>query len=190
MKLVMRNNEDRMDYPVKSDSEANLNNALDIWLKFTSSLKSEELLFVGNIKNKKISKLSFEDVQKFNRIKEQLEMSKLFVKYKKKECTKEEHDKVSNYMNNSLRDFVKSRVSEEEIESANEFVDELSKKSLEEFIRINQAKYSELDIYDAYVLFIAKERLHQLFQKEANQIILNDRMEKQIRLENGLKNYY
>ena len=38
MKLIIKKYEDELYYPIKCDSHANINNALDIWMKFSNYL--------------------------------------------------------------------------------------------------------------------------------------------------------
>ena len=154
---------DNLSYLTISDSYAN-DNTLDIWIKFTEHLKQDELLLI----NKDISSLSQLELDKYNSIKKQLNMSLLFRKYKNKECTKEEHDFVLSYMHNSLKSFVKNRMTNEEQSSAYSFISTLSKDEIIEYINQKEEKYDELSAYEAYVLFIAKEQLYNKEQTEYN----------------------
>ena len=50
MSKLIINNDISLKYPVVCDSYANMNNALDIWIKFSNYLTDEELLFMQKIK--------------------------------------------------------------------------------------------------------------------------------------------
>lgn len=151
-------------YLIVSDSYAN-DNTLDIWIKFTSYLKIDEL----SLMTRSTSTLSQSDLDKYNSIKKQLNMSKLFIKYKHKECNKEEHDLVLGYMHSSLKVFVRSRMTEEERHSAYSFISSLSKEEIIEYVDSQKDKYDELSAYKAYILFMANEVLYNIKQKEYNE---------------------
>ena len=186
MNLIIKNYEEELYYPVKCDSEANINNALDIWMKFSNYLTTEELLFMDGLKNKKLNALSQTELDKYHRIKKQLDFSKLLLKYKNKSCTREEHNFVSQFMNTSLKEFVKSKVTKEQQESAKRIISNLfEKKELEQYIELQQEQYDALSIYESYVLFIAKEKKYDV-QKETTEKIRNEQLERAIRLRKNL----
>ena len=187
MKLIIKNTAYELHYPVKCDSEANINRALDIWMKFANYLKDEELLFMDELNNKKLNNLSQTELDEYHRIKNQLEFSKLLLKYKNKSCTKEEHDFVSKYMDKSLRNFVESKISKEQQEIAQKIVSELfEKKQLEQYIELKQEQYDSLNINESYILFIAKEKKYNEIQKETTEKIRNEQLERVIRLRKNL----
>lgn len=154
-------------YAVASDSYANLKNAIDIWIKFTGYLRPEELLFLEEVKDKNFDSISLNEMNEYYRIKNQLKISELLLKYKNQECTKEEHDQVSKFMNHtSLTSFVKSRLTNDEIGLAFRYISELEKnEQLKNYIETQQKIYENLNIYEAFILFKAKERLFNLEQK-------------------------
>ena len=187
MNLIIKNYEEELYYPVKCDSEANINNALDIWMKFSNYLTTEELLFMDGLKNKELNALSQTELDKYHRIKKQLDFSKLLLKYKNKSCTREEHNFVSQFMNTSLKEFVKSKVTKEQQESAERIISNLfEKKELEQYIELQQEQYDALSIYESYVLFIAKEKKYNEIQKETTEKIRNEQLERAIRLRKNL----
>ena len=187
MNLIIKNYEEELYYPVKCDSKANINNALDIWMKFSNYLTTEELLFIDGLKNKELNALSQTELDKYHRIKKQLDFSKLLLKYKNKSCTREEHNFVSQFMNTSLKEFVKSKVTKEQQESAERIISNLfEKKELEQYIELQQEQYDALSIYESYVLFIAKEKKYNEIQKETTEKIRNEQLERAIRLRKNL----
>lgn len=187
MNLIIKNYEEELYYPVKCDSEANINNALNIWMKFSNYLTTEELLFMDGLKNKELNAFSQTELDKYHRIKKQLDFSKLLLKYKNKSCTREEHNFVSQFMNTSLKEFVKSKVTKEQQESAERIISNLfEKKELEQYIELQQEQYDALSIYESYVLFIAKEKKYNEIQKETTEKIRNEQLERAIRLRKNL----
>lgn len=189
-KLIIKNNTN-LNYVIKSDSFANANNAIDIWIKFTKSLNQEEIQFLNEVKSKPIDTLSSDEIDMYNKIKEQLEVSNLLLKYKNKDCTKKEHDLVSKFMDKSLSRYVKSKVSKEEQEEADLFIEELlNEDKIQDYIDIKEEEYDELNVYDAYVLFMAKEKMYEKNSKELNDKILNDQKERAFNLRKSLKRDY
>lgn len=186
-KLIIDNNCTSLLYPVVSDSYANLGNALDIWIKFTSYLKPSELLLLEKLKNNNLDSISQNEMDEYLKIKKQVKISELLPKYKKKECTKEEHNQVLDFMHTSLKSFIQSRLTEEEIELASKYINKLEKnEQLKEYIETQQKIYENLNIYEAYVLFKAKERLYYLEQKQLNKKIKSNQIERSTSLKKNL----
>lgn len=109
-------------------------------------------------------------MDEYNRIRKQIEISELLVKYKNKACTYEEHEQVIQFMNISLKSFVQSRLTEEELITTAKYISQLeTKQQLQEYIELHQIKYEDLSTYDAYILFMVKEKIYHLNQKELNE---------------------
>ena len=114
-----------LSYPVSCDSYANVSNALEIWIKFTSYFSKEEIEYINELNQLPIYLIQADKIQKYLKIRERMELSKLLIKYKNRKCTQEEHDKVVDYMQNtSLRNLVNSRVSEEEKKKVSLFLND------------------------------------------------------------------
>ena len=114
-----------LSYPVSCDSYANLSNVLEIWIKFTSYLSKEEFEYINELNQLPIYLIQTDKIQKYLKIREKMELSKLLIKYKNRKCTQEEHDKVVYYMKNtSLKNLVNSRVSEEEKKKVSLFLND------------------------------------------------------------------
>ncbi len=176
------NNETNLLYPVKCDSYANLENAIDIWIKFTSYLKPEEILFLE--KNKFFSQ---NELEKYLKIKQQLEISKLLLKYKNKNCNQKEYNYVLNFMKTSLKTFIQERMTQEEKEMSIKFIFELEKNNkLKEYVELYEKNYEKLSIYESYVLFNVKERLYYLEQEKLNEKIRNEQIKNDINLRKSL----
>jgi hypothetical protein len=130
-------------------------------------------------------------MEKYHNIKKQMVTSELLVKYKNKECTQEEHNQVVEFMHTSLKEFVRSRLTEEELDSANIFIKTLeAKEQLQKYIDSQEANYMDLSIYNAYVLFIAKEKLYYLQQEATNEKIRSEQVERAIKLKKSLVRDY
>ena len=186
-KIIIDNDSTSLGYPVISDSCANLETALDIWIKFTGYIRPEELLFLQEVKDKNFDYISQNELDKYSRIKKQLTISKLLLKYKNKECTKEEHDQVLEFMHTSLKLFIQSRLTDDEIELASEYIYKLeTNDQLKKHIETKQKIYESLNIYESYILFEAKERLYYLEQKQLREKIRNDLKDKNTILKKNL----
>ena len=176
-------------YVTITDSYAN-KNTLDIYIKFMSCLEDNEITFLESLKDKDIFSLSQIDLDKYYRIRTQLNMTELFKKYKNRECTKEEHDRVFEYMkNNPLKKFVRNKISDNDKYKVQKFIENLSNESgqsLKEYIELQESKYDELSIYDSYVLFELKEYLYNIEQNELNDRIRKESLECEEKLRKSL----
>ena len=177
-----------LSYPVSCDSYANVSNALEIWIKFTSYFSKEEIEYINELNQLPIYLILADKIQKYLKIREKMELSKLLIKYKNRKCTQEEHDKVVDYMQNtSLRNLVNSRVSEEEKEKVSLFLNDFETiGDLKKYIESKDNDYTELSIHDAYILFYAKEKLYNIEQSELNDKIRNEKIEKASSLKKSL----
>lgn len=149
-------------------------NILDIWIKFTSYLKPEEVLLLKQIKNKNTKSISQNELDEYSKIKEQLRVAELFKKYKNSECNNKEQEFIYNLMmHTSLDLFMQSRLTEEELNLSYRFLSDLETSgNLEDYIKLKQQEsYEKLSIYESYVLFKAKETFrtseHNDFVKES-----------------------
>lgn len=179
-------------YPVSCDSYPNISNALEIWIKFTSNFSKKEIDYINELNQFPINLIQVDKIQKYSKIREKMELSKLLVKYKNRDCTQEEHDKVVNYMHNtSLSNLVNSRVSEEEKGKASLILNDFETiEDLKKYIESKENDYTELSIYDAYVLFYAKEKLYNIKQSELNDKIKNEQKERISNLKRSLTRDY
>lgn len=190
-KLIIDNSRKELPYAVSYDSYANGDNAIDIWIKFAKYLKPEELMLLEEIKEKDLDSISQNELSKYQKIKKQIAISKLLPKYKNKECTEEEHNQVVEFMNSSLSKFVKSKLTEDEMKLASEYISKLEEKNqLKDYIETQQKIYESLNVYDAYILFEAKEKLYRIEQKKLTKKIEHNQKENYINLINGLVEDY
>lgn len=178
-------------YPIKSDSLANLHNALEIWIKFSKHLKPEEISLLKELDQIPISLVSRKNIEKYLEIKKQIDMSELLIKYKNRTCTCEEHEQVSEYLNQSLKKFVKNRLTEEELKLSNKCISKLeTKQQLQEYIDANENNYEKLSICEAYTLFRAKEKKYRMNEQQLNEDIKNNQLENCNRLRKSLARDY
>ena len=125
------------------------------------------------------------------RIKKQIEISKLLLKYKEKQCTKEEYDQVVEFMHTSLKNFVDNRITDEEKSMAKLIVSNLTtKQDLKEYIESNEGRYDSLNILTAYTLFIVKEKLYNIDHNELNKKIIIEKRNRELNLIRSLARDY
>jgi len=191
MEKVIENNvnNDVLLYVVKSYSPANIDNVLDEWIRFLSYIKSEELLFINELERKKIELLTTAELEQYSKIKNKKEMAKLFIKYKNKDCSREEYDIVLKYMDNQLEKFMQDSLTEEEIKHSNKILFEFSKMSqfeLKDYIDNQMINYDSLTILEAYILYKVKEIKYNKENNEVIDKIKSDQIERQISLKKSL----
>lgn len=192
-KLIINNNEDILLYPVKSDSFANISNVLDEWIRFLSYLKPEELLYLNELNSKILNELTTQEIEQYLKIKKQRAMSELFVKYRNRDCTKEEHDQVIKFMDNSLKSFMRERLTEEEIKKSyillGEF-EQMSKSELNEYIDKQKNNYYNLNVFEAYILYEVREISYNRDNSELNDRIRSNQIERENKLRKSIiRNY-
>lgn len=183
-KLIIR--ETPLLYPVRCGEYANLDNPIDIWIKFTNYLKSDEKALLEKLGNKSLDSIQISEINEYSRIKNQLMISELFLKYKNKNCSKEEYDIVTRFMDSmSLQTLIETKLTEEEIELASKSISKLETiEQLEEYIESQQKKFEELSAYESYVLLKAKEKIYNLKQRKVKEQI---RIEQTRRADNLVK---
>lgn len=188
-KLIINDNEDILLYPVKSDSFANISNVLDEWIRFLSYLKPEELLYLNELNSKILNELTTQEIEQYLKIKKQRAMSELFVKYRNRDCTKEEHDQVIKFMDNSLKSFMRERLTEEEIKKSyillGEF-EQMSKSELNEYIDKQKNNYYNLNVFEAYILYEVREISYNRDNSELNDRIRSNQIERENKLRKSL----
>lgn len=170
-KLIIR--ETPLLYPVRGIEYLNVNNDIDIWIKFTSYLKPDETALLEKLENKSHDSIQRSEINEYSRIKNQLMISELFLKYKNKNCSKEEYDIVTRFMDSmSLQTLIETKLTEEEIELASKTISKLETiEQLEEYIKSQPKKFEELNAYESYIFLLAKEKLHNLNQDKVREQI-------------------
>ena len=160
-------------YPVRCEEYVNLDNPIDIWIKFTSYLKPDETALLEKLRNKSLDSIQISEINEYSRIKNQLMISELFLKYKNKNCSKEEYDIVTRFMDSmSLQTLIKTKLTEEEIELASKTISKLETiEQLEEYIESQQKKFEELNAYESYIFLLAKEKIYNSKQRKTKEQI-------------------
>lgn len=185
--------ENKLLYPVSSLSHANIDHTLDEWIRFLSYVSPDDESFLNKLNGKSLEQLTTDEIKKYLKIKEQKTMADLFIKYKNKECTRKEHDIVYKYMKNSLEDFMKSKLTENELNESCKTLAVFRKKEileLEDYIKDKMSNYNSLTLVDAYILYEAREIRYNKKTDEINNKIRNDQIERQINLKKNLVKSY
>ena len=192
-RLITNNNNDILMYPVKSDSIANIDNVLNEWIRFSSYINPEDLLFLEDLENKSIEQLTKRELEKYLKIKEQITISELFIKYKNKDCSKEEHDQVVKYMDKSLKCFMQEKLTEEEIEKSHQILSEFNKmpnSELIEYINRQMINYNNLNLFEAYILYKVREIQYNKVINELNKKSRKEQIKREKNLRKSLKKDY
>ena len=179
-KLIINNNVDVLLYPLKS-SPANSDTTLDEWIRFSSYIKPEELLFLNKLNSKPIDQLTTDEIGKYHKFKELKMMPQLFKKYKDRNCSKEEYDRVIKYMDNSLETFMRDRLTEEEVQQSYKLLSQFRKMSileLDEYIEKQMINYNNLTLLEAYILYEVKEIKYFKMNGEVIEKIRNEQIER------------
>ena len=185
--------ENNLLYPVSSLSHANIDHTLDEWIRFLSYVSPDDESFLNKLNDKSLEQLTTDEIKKYLKIKEQKTMADLFIKYKNKACTRKEHDSVYKYMKNSLEDFMKSKLTENELNESCKTLAVFRKKEileLEDYIKDKMSNYNSLTLVDAYILYEVREIRYNKKTDEINNKIRNYQIERQINLiKNLVKSY-
>lgn len=185
--------ENNLLYPVSSISHANIDHTLDEWIRFLSYVSPDDESFLNKLNGKSLEQLTTDEIKKYLKIKEQKTMADLFIKYKNKECTRKEHDIVYKYMKNSLEDFMKSKLTENELNESCKTLAVFREKEileLEDYIKDKMSNYNNLTLVDAYILYEVREIRYNKKTDEINNKIRNDQIERQINLKKNLVKSY
>ena len=173
MSIIVDSN--KLLYVVKRSSFGVRIDVLDEWIKWLSYVNDDEKYLSEN--NKSLKEMSLEELKKYQDIQSQLLMCELFKKYSKKQCSKEEHDIVYNYMNNSIIDLMNTKINDQEREEIEKNLKHLKKQSIvdvEGFIELKLKNYKELSKVDAYVLhFISIYNYDRICDQKSEEIKQN-----------------
>lgn len=163
-------------------------NPLDEWFKWL--LYHEEKTSFS----KRIEEMTLKEINKYKEELEKVKMAELVFKYRKKECTKDEHDLVYNYlMNHSIEQLMESKMSKEELKQAKKLLAELKKLSpadLKNYIEGKNSNYDHLSKIDAYVLHYISIYNYQRTSEEATKKIIDLNKRKELNLRKSLHKDY
>ena len=126
MSIIVDSN--KLLYVVKRSSFGVRIDVLDEWIKWLSYVNDDDEKYLSE-NNKSLKEMSLEELKKYQDIQSQLLMCELFKKYSKKQCSKEEHDIVYNYMNNSIIDLMNTKINDQEREE----IEKIVNKAVEKF---------------------------------------------------------
>ena len=152
------------------------------WLSYEPEFEKKRIEYFDS---KKISELSYEELEEVNRYRRNKVFARLFRIYGTSECSEEDYMKVYNYMcNESIEELMLSKLTFEELQYAKQEIIRLSKFSKEQLnVKIKEEQkvnvYSQLSMVDSYILhfisninyarnmFDSNKRIHaQLEQNE------------------------
>lgn len=174
MSIIVDSN--KLLYVVKRSSFGVRIDVLDEWIKWLSYVNDDDEKYLSE-NNKSLKEMSLEELKKYQDIQSQLLMCELFKKYSKKQCSKEEHDIVYNYMNNSIIDLMNTKINDQEREKIEKILKHLKKQSIvdvEGFIELKLKNYKELSKVDAYVLhFISIYNYDRICDQKSEEIKQN-----------------
>ena len=174
MSIIVDSN--KLLYVVKRSSFGVRIDVLDEWIKWLSYVNDDDEKYLSE-NNKSLKEMSLEELKKYQDIQSQLLMCELFKKYSKKQCSKEEHDIVYNYMNNSIIDLMNTKINDQEREEIEKILKHLKKQSIvdvEGFIELKIKNYKELSKVDAYVLhFISIYNYDRICDQKSEEIKQN-----------------
>lgn len=125
------------------------------WLTYEPIFEKDRIEYLNS---KKVSELSFEELEEASRYSKNELLGQLFKIYGTSACSLEDSMKVYDYMcTESIEELMRSKLTSEELEYAREEINKLkkvSKKELMEKINFEQIEeiYKTLSMVDAYIL--------------------------------------
>ena len=179
-------------YSIPTDSFDVINDPLKMWIKFTSYLTEEEKELINNINNMKVEDLTDDHLSKYSKIRNQLQIYAILPKYEDERCTDEEYDIVKNFFkNNSLKNFILSRFTEEERLNAYSEIDKLnSKELLKKFINSKRKSFNTLSEYEILVLCLANEYYEEIKNQEFSEYLISEKFKSDSNLVKSLVRDY
>lgn len=130
------------------------------WIKWLSYEPEFEKRRIQYLDSKKISELSYEELEEASRYSRNKIFAKLFKIYVIGECSEDDYMKVYDYMcNESIEELMLSKLTSEELRYARQEITRLSEVSKEQLsAKINEEqkpeKYEQLSMVDSYILHI------------------------------------
>lgn len=149
------------------------------WIKWLSYYSEDTKNRLNEIINKPNESLSFEEMREYEKFREQLKALVLLNRYLDDNLTNTQYKFLLNFMcNESIEDYMKSKLSKEELGSAKEKINKYSnvpKAILNDKImnEKNEEVYDNLSMEDAYVLHMISKINHQRNLEELDEDIRN-----------------
>lgn len=163
------------------------------WIKWLSYIPEFEKKRIEYFDSKKISELTYEELEEASRYSRNKIFARLFKIYGTSECSEEDYMKVYDYMcSESIEKLMLSKLTSEELRYAKQEINKLSKVSKEQIrTKLNEEqkpeKYEQLSMVDSYILHVISKinfarSLAELDSNIEAQLNANDVM--------GNKSYY
>ena len=149
------------------------------WIKWLSYYSEDTKNRLNEIINKPNESLSFDEMREYERFREQLKALVLLNRYLDDNLTNSQYKFLLDFMcNESIEEYMKSKLSKEELESAKEKINKYSnvpKTILNDKImnEKNEEVYDNLSMEDAYVLHMISKINHQRNLEELDGDIRN-----------------
>lgn len=130
------------------------------WIKWLSYEPEFEKRRIEYLDSKKISELSYEELEEASRYSKNKFFAKLFKIYRTDECSEDDYMKVYDYMcKESIEELMLSKLTSEELRYAKQEITRLSEVSKEQLsAKVNEEqkpeKYEQLSMIDSYILHI------------------------------------
>ena len=163
-------------------------NPLDEWVKWLFYSTQKRFLSI------RISELTPQDLDDYMEELDQLQMAELFLRYKRRECNKVQHNLVFNYMrDHSVEQLMERKMNKEELTRAKRLLDELktlSSSEIKNYIEEKNSDYSNLSKVDAYVLHYISIYNYQRTSEEATNKIIDLNKRKELNLRKSLHKDY
>lgn len=136
------------------------NHSYTEWLKWLSYVPTFQKTRIEELSSKMVENLSFHEVQEVYEYKNQVRMLDLFQKYGTGVISREEYLEVYDFMvNNSIHNFMLSKLSLEEIDYAKgqiQYFSDVSEEVLNQKVEEEwkDGNYEKLSMVDAYILHV------------------------------------
>lgn len=133
------------------------------WKKWLSYVPEFERKRIEYFDSKKISELSYDELEEASRYRKNQIFAELFQVYGTSECSEENYMMVYNYMSNeSVLELMLSKLTPEELYHAREEIEKLSNLSKEELNAIVKREqrvevYNQLSMVDSYILHLLSD---------------------------------
>lgn len=133
------------------------------WIKWLSYEPEFEKKRIEYYDSKKISELSYEELEEASRYSRNKIFARLFKIYGTSECSEEDYMKVYDYMcNESIEKLMLSKLTSEELRYAKQEITRLSEVSKEQLsAKVNEEqkpeRYEQLSMVDSYILHIISD---------------------------------
>lgn len=156
------------------------------WLSYESEFEKNRIEYLNS---KKISELSYEELEEAISYRRNKIYGRLFKIYGTSECSEEDYMKVYDYMcNESIEKLMLKKLTSEELQYARQEITRLSKVPKEQLsAKVNEKqileKYEQLSMVDSYILHIISDinyarSISDLNRKIEAQLEQNDIMRK------------